>query len=50
MTHALSIALSWAYIVGTYSSICMAGISLLRLGVSGQNLDTTPTEDVDDRP
>ncbi|MDE0612648.1 MAG: protein translocase subunit SecF [Gammaproteobacteria bacterium] len=48
--HAFSIALIVGVIIGTYSSIYVAGSSLLVLGVSGQDLDTTPTEDVDDRP
>lgn len=48
--HAFSIALIVGVIIGTYSSIYVAGSSLLVLGVSGQDLDTTPTEDVDTRP
>ncbi|MDE0153379.1 MAG: protein translocase subunit SecF [Gammaproteobacteria bacterium] len=48
--HAFSIALIVGVIIGTYSSIYVAGSSLLVLGVSGQDLDTTPTEDADDRP
>ena len=48
--HAFSIALIVGVIIGTYSSIYVAGSSLLVLGVSGQDLDTTPTEDVDARP
>ena len=48
--HAFSIALIVGVIIGTYSSIYVAGSSLLVLGVSGQDLDTTPTEEVDDRP
>lgn len=48
--HAFSIALIVGVIIGTYSSIYVAGSSLLVLGVSGQDLDTTPTEDADTRP
>ena len=48
--HAFSIALIVGVIIGTYSSIYVAGSSLLVLGVSGQDLDTTPSEEVDDRP
>ena len=48
--HAFSIALIVGVIIGTYSSIYVAGSSLLVLGVSGQDLDTTPTEDADARP
>ena len=48
--HAFSIALIVGVIIGTYSSIYVAGSSLLVLGVSGRDLDTTPTEDVDARP
>ena len=48
--HAFSIALIVGVIIGTYSSIYVAGSSLLVLGVSGQDLDTMPTEDADTRP
>lgn len=48
--HAFSIALIVGVIIGTYSSIYVAGSSLLVLGVSGQDLDTTPSEEIDDRP
>lgn len=48
--HAFSIALIVGVIIGTYSSIYVAGSSLLVLGVSGQDLDTIPSEEVDDRP
>ncbi len=48
--HAFSIALIVGVIIGTYSSIYVAGSSLLVLGVSGQDLDTTLAEDVEDRP
>lgn len=48
--HAFSIALIVGVIIGTYSSIYVAGSSLLVLGVSGQDLDTRPAEDGDDRP
>ena len=48
--HAFSIALIVGVIIGTYSSIYVAGSSLLVLGVSGQDLDTTPSEEVDDHP
>ena len=48
--HAFSIALIVGVIIGTYSSIYVAGSSLLVLGVSGQDLDTTPAEEMDDRP
>lgn len=48
--HAFSIALIVGVIIGTYSSVYVAGSSLLVLGVSGQDLDTTAAADVDDRP
>ncbi len=48
--HAFSIALIVGVIIGTYSSIYVAGSSLLVLGVSGRDLEVTPVEDVDDRP
>ena len=48
--HAFSIALIVGVIIGTYSSIYVAGSSLLVLGVSGQDLDITPPAEVDDRP
>ena len=48
--HAFSIALIVGVIIGTYSSIYVAGSSLLVLGVSGRDLEVTPPEDVDDRP
>lgn len=48
--HAFSIALIVGVIIGTYSSIYVAGSSLLVLGVSGRDLDVTPPEEVDDRP
>ncbi len=47
--HAFSIALIVGIIIGTYSSIYVAGSSLLKLGVSGRDLMSTP-EEVDDRP
>ena len=48
--HAFSIALIVGVVVGTYSSIYVAGGSLLMLGISGRDLDATPVEKVDDRP
>ena len=48
--HAFSIALIVGVIVGTYSSIYVAGSSLLVLGVSGRDLESAPAEEVDDRP
>ena len=48
--HAFSIALIVGVIIGTYSSIYVAGSSLLVLGVSGRDLEVTPAEEVDDRP
>lgn len=48
--HAFSIALIVGVIIGTYSSIYVAGSSLLVLGVSGQDLDTTSPEDMAPRP
>ncbi len=48
--HSFSIALIVGVIIGTYSSIYVAGSSLLVLGVSGRDLEVTPAEDVDDRP
>ena len=40
--HAFSIALIVGVIVGTYSSIYVAGSALLALGVSGRDLETDP--------
>lgn len=48
--HAFSIALIVGVIIGTYSSIYVAGSSLLVLGVSGRDLDVTPSAEADDRP
>lgn len=48
--HSFSIALIVGVIIGTYSSIYVAGSSLLVLGVSGRDLEVTSAEDVDDRP
>ncbi|MCY4610419.1 MAG: protein translocase subunit SecF [Gammaproteobacteria bacterium] len=48
--HSFSIALIVGVIIGTYSSIYVAGSSLLVLGVSGRDLEVTPAEDADDRP
>ncbi len=48
--HSFSIALIVGVIIGTYSSIYVAGSSLLVLGVSGRDLEVIPAEDVDDRP
>ena len=42
MIHAFSIALIVGVIVGTYSSIYVAGSALLALGVSGRDLETDP--------
>ena len=47
--HAFSIALIVGVIIGTYSSIYVAGSSLLKLGVSGRDLMST-SEEVDERP
>ena len=47
--HAFAIALIVGVVVGTYSSIYVAGSSLLMLGVSGRDLED-PAEEVDDRP
>ena len=40
--RAFSIALIVGVIVGTYSSIYVAGSALLALGVSGRDLETDP--------
>ena len=48
--HAFSIALIVGVVIGTYSSIYVAGSSLLMLGVSGRDLDVTPPDEVDVRP
>ncbi len=47
--HAFSIALIVGVIVGTYSSIYVAGSSLLKLGVSGHDL-MPASEETDERP
>ena len=47
--HAFAIALIVGVVVGTYSSIYVAGTSLLMLGVSGKDLEAAP-EEVDERP
>ena len=48
--HAFSIALIVGVVIGTYSSIYVAGSSLLMLGVSGRDLDVTPPDEVDVQP
>ncbi len=48
--HAFSIALIVGVLVGTYSSIYVAGSSLLALGISGRDLEIVTPEEVDDRP
>ncbi len=48
--HAFSIALIVGVLVGTYSSIYVAGSSLLALGISGRDLEKSPPSEVDDRP
>ena len=48
--HAFSIALIVGVLIGTYSSIYVAGSSLLMLGVSGRDLDVTPPDEVDVQP
>ena len=48
--HAFSIALIVGVVVGTYSSIYVAGSSLLALGISGRDLEKLPADEVDDRP
>ena len=48
--HAFSIALIVGVVIGTYSSIYVAGSSLLMLGVSGRDLDVTPPDEGDVRP
>ena len=48
--HVFSIALIVGVVIGTYSSIYVAGSSLLMPGVSGRDLDVTPPDEVDVRP
>ncbi len=48
--HAFSIALIVGVIVGTYSSIYVAGSSLLTLGVSRRDLEVATVEELDNRP
>ena len=50
MLHGFSLAMMIGIVVGTYSSIYVAGALAVAMGLTRQDLMPTPKEAIDDRP